>query len=496
MVFGLQVSRSPASIVASDDEVVITAPLLKAPLHVRAPDIVAAASGPVDVSDVRKHLRVLSLGAQPRRGPRVSSLSIAFRSPQHIERFTYGAERLLAINARERRSGVDIDAITIWMGEPGEALAQLGAHDITVSEDLAADLAREFGRAHPYALAARRALQLRLRRMVIGLVVPGLVLVSTVPPLRLAVSRHHSLTVTRLVTWWLVASIVGGLVMLASRRVQDAGRRPLRITVVAGAVVIGVLGLWLALARDSPVGLTLVAAGFAAGAAACVQLSRLWPPESSSPHIAPQATDLSEYLSPQERAALSASRRGLVLTAFGTTVMLGLFVLVAVTQEHTYRVTTDGPAAAPPDLATEQRILTEVQRLAPLAVGTPIDAAPFNERTASQYDLDVTGLVDGYTITRDDGWFKVNIEHFDSREHAVAFQLAATRWVMNQYEEINRVAAPVVGATSFTCKCGAAWVTFLRGDVRVFIYMAGPAAATDQATRQLAEAIDEALFAR
>jgi hypothetical protein len=39
-------------------------------------------------------------------------------------------------------------------------------------------------------------------------------------------------------------------------------------------------------------------------------------------------------------------------------------------------------------------------------------------------------------------------------------------------------------------------VTFLRGNVRVFIYLTGPPAATDQATWQLARGIDDALFHR
>jgi hypothetical protein len=123
-----RVGRHPKGIDVGGGVLRFVQPLLKAPLEVPM-DAVGSVVHRVErehPSDavLRRDTRVLNFPA----GYSEANIMIVFRAPVHIEQFKYGSERPLAIKARERRHGLDVDAIMCNVENP-EALVASFAHN-------------------------------------------------------------------------------------------------------------------------------------------------------------------------------------------------------------------------------------------------------------------------------------------------------------------------------------------------------------------------------
>jgi hypothetical protein len=99
-------------------------PLIKVPLVVATRDIAAVVRMTESENEeplLRRDPRVLDLAG----GVVDSNVFVVFRRPVRIERFTFGAENGLPISRRERKRGVEVDAVGLRMEEPDALTAAL-----------------------------------------------------------------------------------------------------------------------------------------------------------------------------------------------------------------------------------------------------------------------------------------------------------------------------------------------------------------------------------
>jgi hypothetical protein len=124
------VGQAHASVLVDDDGIAIVHRLVKGQVEVPKGQIAAVVRdpGPVDGQVVlRREPRQLDLVTNQYNDPNVL---VVFDPPVRIERFSYGANQVLAINRRERKQGVALDSIGVTVDDPDgltAAIARLGA---------------------------------------------------------------------------------------------------------------------------------------------------------------------------------------------------------------------------------------------------------------------------------------------------------------------------------------------------------------------------------
>jgi hypothetical protein len=156
--------RARGGVVVDDGMMRIEHPLLKAPVVVPIEQIAAVVEPAGTEADplLLRDVRILGLVSGGLASP---NLIVVFRWPVRIERFRLGAERVMAISGRERRRGVDVDALGVEVQDPYGLREALRARGATPAMSLATALVSVVGEAHgPIADERRREVQRAGRR--------------------------------------------------------------------------------------------------------------------------------------------------------------------------------------------------------------------------------------------------------------------------------------------------------------------------------------------
>jgi hypothetical protein len=230
-----------------DGDIRIEYPLLKAPVTIPFDSVLAA----VRITEVG--------GEQPilRRDVRLLQLSpaltepnvvIVFESPVHIERFKFGAEKGLAISARERKRGLDLDGLGVSVERPDGLVTSLGARGVRSLPTVAMAMSELVGEATGVDAVERRH-KLRTRRLRARLTVLGFgVGWTTLIAARLAVGRNPENVPAATVVGLIASSLAwAALTALAvSSAAAGGGARPVRDR-VRGSRALGYLAAVVAL---------------------------------------------------------------------------------------------------------------------------------------------------------------------------------------------------------------------------------------------------------
>lgn len=268
------IGRARGGVVVDDGVVRFEHPLLKHPVAVSI-DHIAAVVEPGGTEADPLLLRDARIIALVSSGLATPNLTVVFRSPIHIDRFRLGADRMLAISGRERRRGVDVDAIGVEVQDPQGLGDVLRARGAAAATSLATALVSVVGEARgPTADQRRREVQRTQRQhRLLGLLggVATAALMSAQSTLALSGDPDVALTVR------MAATAVAGAVAVGAvgSSVLDAVARRNRfhsasahaaligVTVVAAVAVIVVVRL----EADRWLGAPFVLAHTALGAA-------------------------------------------------------------------------------------------------------------------------------------------------------------------------------------------------------------------------------------
>ena len=166
------IGRVRGGVVVDDAVVRFEHPLLKEPVVVPIDQIAAVVEPAGSEADplLLRDVRVIGLVSG---GLASANVVVVFRSPVRVDRFRLGAEQVLAISARERRRGVDVDAIGVEVQDPHGLREVLGARGAAPATSLAAALVSVVGEASgPIADERRREVQrARRRQRLLGVLV-------------------------------------------------------------------------------------------------------------------------------------------------------------------------------------------------------------------------------------------------------------------------------------------------------------------------------------
>jgi hypothetical protein len=203
------------------------------------------------------------------------NLIVVFRSPVRVDRFRLGADRMLAISARERRRGVDIDAVGVQVQDPRGLRDVLRARGAAPAASVAAALVSVVGEAlGPMGDERRREVQRAGRRQrLLGVLfgVATAALLSAQASFALSGEPEAALIIrmaAAAVAGAVAAGAVGSFVLGALARRDtvlsaSAGAALIGVSAIAGLAVIVVARIQM----DRWLGAPLVLAHAALGAA-------------------------------------------------------------------------------------------------------------------------------------------------------------------------------------------------------------------------------------
>jgi len=153
------IGRANAAVVLNGD-VRIEHPFLKAPLAVPMGEVAAVVrvthrpSGRESGQGVlRRDARVLHL---PSSALTESNVVIVFKAPVRVARFRFGAENGLLISARERKRGLDLDAVGVTVVEPDQLASVLARRGVRMIPTVAQALSEVIGEATGDDAVSRR----------------------------------------------------------------------------------------------------------------------------------------------------------------------------------------------------------------------------------------------------------------------------------------------------------------------------------------------------
>jgi hypothetical protein len=165
-------------------------------------------------------------------------------------------------------------------------------------------------------------------------------------------------------------------------------------------------------------------------------------------------------------------------------------VLIMLTLAACSQTSVGQPATSVPSDLTLKSIAKAVRKVDPTAAPTSVDISLRGHPNQSPAITPVRARAWAGT----DSEVSVIVETFHTHEDAVQFDQAHARANQGMYRSITRIAAPVHGATAFTCGCGGdTIVSFVRGATRVFIELSTPITARVAKADRLARDIDDAL---
>jgi hypothetical protein len=218
-----------------------------------------------------------------------ANLALVFRQPVPFGRSKWGSQQLTGIKARERRTGLLVDVVTLSLADPERAIAELRSHGAGEAPTLSDALAGVIGVPQGLELEERKQSVAKARKRAYrGLVAWGLVVAITVP-LRFAASS--GLPAARLwhigglaMAWAALSSLVT-LSMTGHRRDPSApsaprpkrsARKRLIMTLAGTFGAIGALAGAFALAASLSGSSETVALGAVGGVPAGVILGVVW----------------------------------------------------------------------------------------------------------------------------------------------------------------------------------------------------------------------------
>jgi hypothetical protein len=208
-------------------------PMLKAPLLIPL-DQVAGAVRVIEVDPaerepvLRRDVRVLDLRSSAFTD---SNVVFVFKAPVHVARFKFGAENALPISARERKRGLDMDALGVTVEEPDQLHGALVQRGVRLFPTVASAITEVVGEATGEGATHRRRELARARARARLVAVGFGTLWTTLLAARFAfggdandvpTSTAIGLIVSSLAWAALVASVV------VSAGTSTGGRRPIR----------------------------------------------------------------------------------------------------------------------------------------------------------------------------------------------------------------------------------------------------------------------------
>jgi hypothetical protein len=149
------IGRSSAAVVLNGD-LRVEHQLLKAPLVVpmaEVASVVRVTEIDSDSAILRRDVRVLDL---PSSALTESNVVVVLKAPVRVPRFKYGADHVLPITSRERKRGLDLDALGFTVEEPDGLTAALRRRGVRLAATVGSALREVVGDATPEEAARRR----------------------------------------------------------------------------------------------------------------------------------------------------------------------------------------------------------------------------------------------------------------------------------------------------------------------------------------------------
>jgi hypothetical protein len=455
---------------------------MRRPLDIEPASVQIATFTPVATGD----LNTLPSRWGIRRGSRQlpTTLTLLFRSPQHVGPFWGGRSGIQGLTRGEIRHGRDLDIFDLAVEDGVAAHALLLGLGIEVEKDPEPILRARFGTADAVTLAARDHLRRSTAGWKAGYAAVTATMIGVTVALRIATANGDGPTWQQGALWLVGAALGGGVgLLVGSRWTPRAATQNRAAAVVVVAGWLGGIGATIACAATNHFGLT--ALGLSTGAGLGLQPAapvRSTPSTSMFPDG--PAVSIDQAGDPRGIRALRSLHRSLaVLVAL----LVGLIALLTVVSARD-RISIAGPAAPDPSMAALSSIGQDVVAADPSARPAPVDVS-------------LGGVPDrsGIRPVRAEAWadaqhdVSVIVESFENRGDAVSYHQAHTRADIDNFRTVTRQHPPVLGATAFTCPCGQADVMFLRGDTRVFVQISPPIADPAPTAWRLARQIDQRL---